>query len=156
MPAVSNTSPLILLDKIGHLWILERLFQQVSIPPAVNKEWLRPGGYPVPAWLSTANLTPQALQVAENLSQKIDRGEAEAIALFSSTKSDWLLLDDLNARRLALAMGLPVVGTLGILVAAKQKGMIKELSPLLDALKSQRFYIADETLKKALIMVKEE
>lgn len=52
MIAVSNTSPLILLDKTGYLWILERLFKKVIIPPAVDKEWLRPGGYIVPQWLS--------------------------------------------------------------------------------------------------------
>jgi hypothetical protein len=45
MMAVSNTSPLILLDKVGHLFLLEQLFTKVIIPPAVDKEWLRPGGY---------------------------------------------------------------------------------------------------------------
>jgi hypothetical protein len=52
MMTVSNTSPLILLDKVGHLFLLEQLFQKVIIPPAVDKEWLRPGasfrhGYPL-------------------------------------------------------------------------------------------------------------
>ena len=45
MTAVSNTSPLILLDKVGHLFLLEQLFPKVIIPPAFDKEWLRPGGY---------------------------------------------------------------------------------------------------------------
>jgi predicted nucleic acid-binding protein len=58
MMAVSNTSPLILLDKVGHLFLLEQLFPKVIIPPAVDKEWLRPGGYSVPSWLSIEPLTP--------------------------------------------------------------------------------------------------
>jgi predicted nucleic acid-binding protein len=48
MIAVSNTSPLILLDKAKCLWVLGKLFKKVIIPPAVNTEWLRPGGYVVP------------------------------------------------------------------------------------------------------------
>lgn len=56
---VSNASPLILLDKIGHLWILGRLFQRVIISLAVNAEWLRPGGYKTPEWLSVKTLSPE-------------------------------------------------------------------------------------------------
>jgi predicted nucleic acid-binding protein len=44
MLAVSDTSPLVLLDKAGHLWILGKIFEKVFIPPAVDAEWLRPGG----------------------------------------------------------------------------------------------------------------
>jgi predicted nucleic acid-binding protein len=66
------------------------------------------------------------------------------------------LLDDLNGRRLAKAMGIPVVGTLGILVAAKQKGIIPRLVPVLNVLKKRRFYITDEILQKALVLANEE
>ncbi len=156
MIAVSDTSPLILLDKIDRLWILGKLFEKVFIPSAVDMEWLRPGGYVVPEWLSAVILSPEAASVAEDLYQKLDRGEAAAIALFSSIKADSLLLDDLNGRRVAKTMGLPVAGTLGVLITAKLKGMIPELAPLLNALKKHRFYIADEVLKKALILVHEK
>lgn len=155
MVAVSNTSPLVLLDKAGHLWILEKLFRKVIIPPAVDMEWLRPGGYVVPQWLSVAVLSQNALATANDLSRKIDKGEAEAISLFSSIKADWLLLDDLNARRLAKAMGFPVVGTLGILITAKRKGIIPEISAVLEILKQHRFYISDKVLQKALILTNE-
>ncbi|TAL24059.1 MAG: DUF3368 domain-containing protein [Nitrospirae bacterium] len=155
MPAVSDASPLILLEKADCLRLLEKLFGKILIPPAVDKEWLRPGGYITPQWLSVVNLSKDALHVAEDMSQRIDRGEAEAIALFSSVKADWLLLDDLKARRHAMSLGIPVVGTLGILVAARQKGMIPKLAPVLDILKSSRFYISDETFKKALMLVNE-
>ena len=155
MTAVSDTSPLILLEKVDCLWILGKLFDKVFIPPAVDIEWLRPGGYMVPERISVATLSPEATSVAKDLYQKLDKGEAEAIAFFSSIKTDRLLLDDLNGRRLAKTMGLPVVGTVGVLITAKLKGMIPELSPLSDALKKHRFYIADEVLQKALILVHE-
>lgn len=156
MITVSNTSPLILLEKPECLWILGRLFEKVFIPPAVDAEWLRPGGYVVPKWLSVAALSPDAKSVAKDLYQKLDKGEAEAIALFLSIKADRLLLDDLNGRRVAKAMGIPIVGTLGILVAAKQKGIIPKLVPVLNVLKKHRYYIADEILQRALVLVNEE
>lgn len=98
-----------LLDKAGHLWILRKLFEKVFIPSAVDAEWLRPGGYVVPQWLSVATLSQDAVSIAKDLYQKIDKGEAEAIAPFSSMKADLLLIDDLNGRRQAKAMGFPVV-----------------------------------------------
>ncbi|HBO83441.1 MAG: hypothetical protein A2889_02450 [Nitrospinae bacterium RIFCSPLOWO2_01_FULL_39_10] len=156
MIAVSNTSPLILLDKTGYLWILERLFKKVVIPPAVDKEWFRPGGYIIPQWLSISQLSHDAEHIAENLYPKIDKGEAEAIALFLSMKARWLLLDDLKARRHALSMGLPVVGTVGILVTAKRKGIISEFKPILESLKRSRFYLSDEVIKKAIYLTTEE
>jgi hypothetical protein len=155
MLAVSDTSPLVLLDKAGHLWILGKLFEKVFIPSAVDTEWLRPGGYVVPQWLSVATLSQDTVSVAKDLYQKIDKGEAEAIALFSSMKADLLLIDDLNGRRQAKAMGLPVAGTLGILIAAKRKGIIPEISAVLEILKQHRFYVSDEVLKRALILAGE-
>ena len=155
MIAVSNTSPLVLLDKADQLWILGKLFEKVFIPSAVDTEWLRPGGYVVPQWLSVATLSQDAVSIAKDLYQKIDKGEAEAIALFSSMKADLLLIDDLNGRRQAKAMGLPVAGTLGILIAAKRKGIIPEISAVLEILKQHRFYVSDEVLKRALILAGE-
>ena len=130
MKAVSDTSPVILLDKAGHLWVLEKLFKEVIIPPAVDKEWLRPGGYKTPQWISVSKLSSDARHNADKLAKKMDRGEAEAIALFQTIKADAVLLDDLKGRREAESMGLPVVGTIGILVAAKRKGIIPELAPV--------------------------
>lgn len=156
MKAVSNTSPIILLEKAGHLWILEKLFKEVIIPPAVDKEWLRPGGYKVPQWLTVANLSSNAKHNADKLSMNLDRGEAEAIALFETVKADWLLLDDLKGRKQAKSLGLPVVGTIGVLVTAKRKGIIPELGPIINTLKKHRYYLSDDVLEKALILAGEK
>lgn len=155
MKAVSNTSPNILLEKAGHLWILEKLFKEVIIPPAVDKEWLRPGGHKVPQWLTVANLPSNAKHNADKLSMNLDRGEAEAIALFETIKADWLLLDDLKGRKQAKSLGLPVVGTIGILVTAKRKGIIPELGLIINTLKKHRYYLSDDVLEKALILAGE-
>lgn len=156
MMSVSNTSPLILLDKVSHLFLLQQLFQKVIIPPTVDKEWLRPGGYLVPSWLSVEPLTPEAQKIADDLRNRIDPGEAEAIALCSVMKLGWIILDDMKARQHAKSIGLQVIGTLGILTAAKRKGMIPALKPLLEMLKAHRFYVADDVLAAALAFVGEQ
>lgn len=155
MIAVSNTSPLILLDKVGCLWILGKLFSKIIIPPSVDKEWLRPGGYIVPDWISVESLSTESDGDTEKIYQELDRGEAEAIELFREIKADILLLDDLKARRYAKSLGLTVAGTTGLLITAKQKGIIPEIKPIIDSLKRHRFYISDDVLKKALIMTNE-
>lgn len=156
MIAASNTSPLILLDKANHLWVLGKLFKKVVIPEAVNKEWLRPGGYIVPDWLQVIPVPKETSVLAKQLYQKVDAGEAEAIALSSALKTDLLILDDLNGRRQAKDLGLPVVGTIGILTKAKQRGIIQKLAPVLDLLREHRFYIDDELRQSALALVHEE
>lgn len=155
MIAASNTNPLILLDKANHLWVLGKLFKKVVIPEAVNREWLRPGGYTVPAWLQVIPVPKETSALAKQLYQKVDAGEAEAIALSSALKTDLLILDDLNGRRQAKDLGLPVVGTIGILTKAKQRGIIQKLAPVLDLLREHRFYIDDELRKSALALVHE-
>ncbi|GJQ50775.1 MAG: hypothetical protein HKUEN01_31610 [Candidatus Kuenenia stuttgartiensis] len=103
MIAISDTSPLILLDKAGYLWILGKLFGKVKIPPSVDREWLRPGGYIMPDWLLVENLSIETAADAEKFYQEIDKGEAEAISLCRSLRADVLLIDDLKARRYAKA-----------------------------------------------------
>ena len=155
MITVSDTSPIILLGKAGHLRLLEKLFRKIIIPPAVDTEWLRPGDYNTPKWISVEKLSPEAQHVAESLHNKIDKGEAEAIALSLALKAEWVLLDDLKARKQAQSMSLTVVGTVGILVSAKRKGMIHALRPILDALKRHRFYLSDDLLQKSLLLAGE-
>jgi len=156
MIAVSNTSPLILLEKTGYFWILGNLFEKLIIPPEVDKEWLRPGNYVVPDWISVRNLSDTAMSYAESLYRKMDKGEAQAIALFSEIKADFILLDDLKGRKYADSQGLPLAGTVGILITAKKKGLIPELRPVLEILKTQRIRLSDDVFRKALMLANEK
>ncbi|NEP82188.1 MAG: DUF3368 domain-containing protein [Okeania sp. SIO3C4] len=86
---------------------------------------------------------------------ELDEGEAEAIALFCELPSEALLLDEKNARRIAKQMGLPVLGTVGILIWAKQSGLISTLKEQLDALKVQGFRLSQLVYQEALRKVGE-
>jgi predicted nucleic acid-binding protein len=65
-------------------------------------------------------------------------------------KADLVILDDRPARRLALGLGLPVVGTVGILLRAKQTGFITAVRPLLENLLEVGFRLSPAIRDKVL------
>ena len=73
---------------------------------------------------------------------QIGAGESEAISLAIEVEARLLLLDDLAARRIALGLHLPIVGTLGLLLAAKRKGLLAAVKPCLDQLLSYEFRVS--------------
>ena len=139
-PVVSNASPLIALDQIGHLDLLEKLFSTILIPPAVTREAVPT--VILPAWISEHTLTqpigPQILHAS------LGPGESEAISLALEAAVRWVILDDRPARRIAEALGLPVIGTLGILLACKRRNFLPAVRPYLDALPNFSFHISPD------------
>ncbi len=79
----------------------------------------------------------------------VDAGEAEAIAL-ASEKNCLLISDDKQARAAAKRLGVAVIGRVGILIRAKQNGIISEIKPILDALESNDFFISRAFREEAL------
>ncbi len=123
---VTDTSCLIALDRIGRLDLLPALFE-VHAPAAVAAEF---GDQP--EWL----VIHPAQEVGRwsALLDGLDLGEAQAIALALSLPGAELLIDEARGRKVALQLGLPIVGTAGVLLEAKRLGLILALRPLLDAL----------------------
>jgi predicted nucleic acid-binding protein len=104
----------------------------------------------------------QIENVEENLSVvllqrelKLDRGESEAIVLAKNINADLIIIDERKARRIAKDVGLKVTGTLGILVEAKQQGLIKELKSLLDELMDNNIRISRKLYMEILNLVEE-
>jgi predicted nucleic acid-binding protein len=159
MPAVSNTSPILNLAIIGHLDLLQRQFDEIWIPQAVEQE-LRieeelPGSAAVHAamkagWLQTRSI--ENLPFFEVLARELDRGEAEAIVLAVETRANRILLDEREARRVATTLHLPVTGVLGILLRAYQSGQLASPLPeLLNALRVEAgFRLADALVNQIL------
>ncbi len=125
LPVVSNSSPLIALAQIGYLDLLELLFGRVLVPPGVALE-VAPSVV-LPEWIEQRALTQTIGTVI--LGASLGLGESEAISLALETKARLLILDDRPARRLAQALRLPLIGTLGILLTAKRKGHISKVKP---------------------------
>jgi predicted nucleic acid-binding protein len=143
-PTVCNSSCLIALETIGQLALLERLYAEVYIPAAVVSEW----NSPAPGWVRLQAVTDQAL--VQLLRGELGAGEAEAIVLAKELAAARLILDDKKARRFAKQLGLPVVGTIAVVLAAKRNGFIPAVKPVLDSLTASGFWMSDQLLQEAL------
>jgi hypothetical protein len=88
-----------------------------------------------------------AEQPVEAAASDLDEGEKEVILLGASIKDRViLLLDDQAGRRVARTLGIPVVGTAGLLLSAKKQGLIETVSPLLISLREQGYWLSDALL----------
>lgn len=144
---VVDSTCLIGLERIRHLDILPALFEPILIPPEVDKEF----GVSL-SWLKVETPSDTALIAA--LKMLVDDGEAEAIALANEHR--WrVILDDRQARSIARNLGIAIIGTVGILVRAKQAGVIPFLKPILDDLESSGFYISNALKEEGLRLVRE-
>ena len=157
MIVVSNTSPIINLAAIGQLDLLRLLFGTIAIPQAVFHEVAVRGHeqagsseiqvYP---WFERHEVQNAAL--VKQLEQHLDAGEAEAIAVAAELHADLLLIDERRGRRAAQQLGISVVGLLGILLLAKQRGYLNAIKPLLhDLIRVAGFWIDRELYKQVLM-----
>ena len=162
MPAISDSSPLILYSRIGRLEILRAIFFEILIPPAVHDEIVRAGSgrhgaveVSAAPWIRVCPITLQERVAA--LSAALGRGEAEAIALAAELGGQLpLLLDDNAGRRIARGRGLGVLGSARVLVLAKQRGLILVVRPLLDDLRSAGLYLSTAIYQELLTLAHEE
>lgn len=147
MATVSNSSALIALAQIGQLDLLPRLFGSILIPPAVARE-VSPSLPILPSWIQVRRLDrPVPSELAR---PRLDVGEREALALSIEAKATLLILDDFLARRTAQALGLPVTGTVGILVVAKERAFVGAVRPHLDKLIELGFFISKDLYRESL------
>jgi hypothetical protein len=150
---VSNTGPLIGLAKIQQLGLLGRLAAEVYIPPQVRLELLARTG-PETALITAALKetiqvkAPAVLDVAsETTLHRLDESEKQAIALARSFSAPvLLLLDDRAGRTAAQKLGQPLTGLPGLLLLAKQQGLVTAVAPLLGTLRSLGYWVSDEVV----------
>jgi hypothetical protein len=142
---VADTSPLIALHQVSQLLLLAQLFGTVEIPPAVARE-AAPSLPVLPSWIHIRALSQPI--GSEILSAALGPGESEALALALELEADALILDERHARRLALALGLPVLGTAAVLLRAKQAGFISAVQPLLDDLLRSGFRLSPASARR--------
>ena len=140
MRAVSDAGPLIHLSWIDQVDLLERIFEEGFVPPAVRDEVLAsPAGTLgldriqrafAEGWLQVTAPT-RLLRMTKSVADALDRGEAEALLLAEEIRADLLITDDAPARAEAARRGLGVVGTVGVLTQARDQGLIPAALPLL-------------------------
>jgi predicted nucleic acid-binding protein len=135
--------------------LIKKLFREVYIPEAVKQEVISGGTdslgvkeIKTEKWIRARKIKNKLAK--EYLLTEIHDGEAEVIILAEELKADIIIMDDKLGRRIAKLRGFKVVGTLRILIAAKKKGLIIEIKPLIEKLKEAGFWISDDVYKAIL------
>jgi predicted nucleic acid-binding protein len=149
---ISNSSPLIALTQIGRLNVLGRLYSEIFIPPAVASE-VEPTVRKLPDWISVKQLLLP--RNPDLVGGSIGPGEHEVISLGVELQADRLILDERPARRLAVSLGLSVIGTVGLLLAGKERGLFSKIKPELDRLVAARFFMDEELYNRVLLQAGE-
>lgn len=156
MIVVSNTTPLIGLASIQRFDLLQQLFHQIHIPQAVYDEAVvaghEAGGakreVSTATWIKTVSV--QDRLAVEVLLDELDLGEAETIVLAREMGADWALIDEKKGRRKLTQLGIKKLGTVGILLKAKQVGLISEIRPDVERLRQQGFSLSEVVINAVL------
>jgi predicted nucleic acid-binding protein len=147
--AVFDAGPLIAFHQIDHLDLLRGLFHEVAIPHAVAQE-VAPSIGILPHWFKM-----QAISTFPLFSRKLGVGERAATALSMQLSAGFVVLDDLDAGSSAIGLGLTVIGSFGLLVRAKRRGLIREVRPMMDAMLAHGLFASEHLYRQILVLAGE-
>ena len=154
-----NASPLILLGKAEILRFLPLLCDELVIPAGVVAEVQRgriaDAGR---AWLAAegGKFVRPALPIPPVLAEwHGGAGEADVIAWALNHAGFTAVLDDRAARQLAVRHGVPVLGSLRVIVKAKERGLIAHARPALEKLRGAGGYVSDGLIDRAIALANE-
>jgi uncharacterized protein len=162
MIVVSDTSPLCNLVLVNHLWLVREIYDIVIIPVVVAEELRAASNVEIQnictlEWIQMRSLANPSFAGRLYSERGLDLGEAHAIALAIELKADDLLIDERIGRREALQLGLSVIGILGILITAKQRGLIPIVKPVINALiENAGFRVSIELYDRVLTLSNEK
>jgi len=153
---VADTGAIISLVHIGQIDLIEKVFDDFYIAKAV---WIELKNYDDPEF-DNSILTGLKTRVKEissknYLSMVMDFGESESAILYEELQADYLLIDDNKARLVAESLNINCIGTLGLLLKAKQNGLITELKPIFEKLIKVGRYFSRKLLNDILIKIGE-
>jgi len=144
---ISDTSCLITLSRIYRIEILKQLYSEVQITSEVEKEF----GGELPDWVVIRD--PNNEDIIKFLKLNLDDGEATSIALAYENKNSILIIDERKGRKMAISLGLHVIGLLGIILRAKNENYIHSVAEILEEIEKAGFRVSkslkDTLLKKA-------
>lgn len=158
---IVNSTPLIALCHVNRLDVLKELYGEITIPKAVYDEIsvkedsvCKKAVDEALGWIHVQKI--QNTMAKEMFKSQLHDGEVEVMILAKEQDADIAIIDDQNAKKYAKYLGLPVTGTLGILIKAKQEGHISELKPILDVMVRNGIYIKASLIEYCLEMVGEK
>ena len=152
---VVNTTPLIALSHVDQLDILKKLYGEIIIPDAVYRELsIKTESICKKAvdnsleWIQIKSINNEMAKAMYKT--QLHDGEVEVMILSKEIAADVVIIDDANAKKHAKYLGLPVTGTLGVLIKAKREGYINELKPIFSQMVENGIYISQSLMKSCL------
>jgi predicted nucleic acid-binding protein len=140
---ISDTSCLILYDKIGRFDILQATFDHIIVTEEVASEY-----GDLPGWIEVKSLKNR--KQYDELRLELGRGEASSIAFAIENSESLLIIDERKGRKRAEELGISIIGSLGVLLKAKEKGAIDSVSQIMEDINKTDFRISEAIKKKLL------
>lgn len=154
---IADTGALISLVLVGHIDLIEKVFGNFYIANAV---WEELHGYENTEFdksvLPYLGRRVVKIKSRNYLSVIMDYGESESVILYEELNADYLLIDDNKARIIAESFDVNCIGSIGLLVKAKQKGLINDLRPVFKKWIEEERYFSKKLLNRILIQTGEE
>jgi predicted nucleic acid-binding protein len=156
---VANASPIIVLAKAGYLDLLQKLPVELFVPEQVADEILAgPTSDPARQLFEKGwgkRITPATVPT-ELLEWGLGTGETSVLALAFERKPATAVLDDAAARACSKALGVPLIGTLGVILRAKKHKLVSQAADVLRAVRSAGLHLDDRTIRLALGRIGED
>ncbi len=158
LKVVSNTTPIISLLKIGKLDILRKVYGKIIVPKAVYNEIN--AGKNKSYFIDLSSLEWIEIKEIENKKSlhfflDLDAGEAEVIVLASELDADLVIIDETLGRKFAKNNELKVTGTIGVLLKAKELGIVDDITSLIDLLIDNGIWISAKLRQTIINKAKE-
>lgn len=145
---IVNSTPLIILSNAQSLSVLKSVYNEITIPKAVFDEVTAKEDSACNElrdnldWIHIENISNEASK--RMYQAKLHAGEVEVMILAQETNAELVILDDNAAKKTAKFLGLTVTGTLGVLLKAKNLGIIPSIKPIIDRIRDNGFFITDD------------
>lgn len=141
---ISDTSCLIALSKVGLLYILQKIYQEIIITSEVKEEF----GETLPDWIKVTKV--ENIDRLTELEKTLDKGEASSVALALEFENSTLIIDEIKGRKFAAAYNIEIIGTIGILLIAHKKGVVKDVLSIILKLVNKGFRLSDKIIDQLI------
>ncbi len=148
---IGDTGAIITLAGIDMLHLLDIFFNQIFIPQAVWDELVEDDSFDeVPRIKAYFYNKVKNIKLVNDLKLIMDKGESEAVLLYREYNADVLLIDDRKAREIAESLDVNCIGSLALLIKAKEIGEISNLKTIFAQLLKNKRYFSKQILNTIL------
>lgn len=152
---ISNSTPLIALNKISRLDLLEKIYEKIIIPCAVYEEVIlesttrnKNDFIKKSAFIEIMEI--KNVEAKDLFKTSLHKGEVEVMILAKEIAADLCIIDDLLARKHTKYHKINITGTIGVILKAKELGIINEVKPIIVELINVGIYIDDKLYKRVI------